>query len=144
MLNLDLSQVKESGPSIVPTGSYDVVCDDAVVKDTKSGGGQYINAKFRIVGGEYDGRTLFNMFNIANQNPKAVEIGLSQLKSFMKAAGVTDLKLNSVLDLVGLRALAVVKVKTDDFGEKSTISYFKPLSKDSKSQDDVIKETGLF
>jgi len=128
-LGLDLTETPESGLTI-PPGNYVVIADEAEVKDTKNGTGQYINVKFKVLGGKFDGRFLFQMFNIKNANPKAVEIGLSQLKTFMKCAGVQDFKLTSALDLVGLKALAAVKTRTDDFGEKSVISFFKPLPKD--------------
>lgn len=130
MFNLDLTEVKEStGFKPVPAGEYTVLLDDCQIKETKSGSGEYINAKFRILGGEQEGKFLFSMFNIKNENPKAVEIGLQQLKMFMKCAGFADFKLTNVLDLVGYRANAVVKIKTDSYGEKAVISYFKPAEK---------------
>lgn len=127
MLNLDLTDVKESTGFLIPPGTYVVRCDQAVVKDTKDGTGEYINCKFGITQGEYMGRSIFMMFNIKNRNEKAVEIGLQQLKAFLKSSGSTELHIKSVEQLEGLMAMAVVKTKTDDFGEKNVISYFKPI-----------------
>ena len=127
-MNIDLTDVKESSFALIPNGEYSVMMDDCSIKETKSGTGEYINAKFRIMNGAYEGRWLFHMFNIKNENAKATEIGLGQLKTFMRCAGVKEFKLTDVLDLLSLKCNAVVKTRTDDYGEKNVISYFKPLA----------------
>lgn len=129
---LDLSEVKvESNFKAIPAGTYTVILDDCEVKQTKSGTGEYINCKFKIIGGEYDDKILYHMFNIKNENQEAVKIGLSQLRTFMECAGIKDLKLKSVVELVGYKAMATVKNKTDSYGEKAVISYFKPFDADN-------------
>ena len=127
---LDLTNVEEQqGFGLIPEGTYPVIVDDAVVKSTKSGTGEYINVTYRVLDGPSKGRTLFHMFNIKNDNAKAVEIGLGQLKTFMKCSGQKEMTLKGALDLVGLRCLAVIKIKKDDqYGDKNSISYFKPMS----------------
>ena len=123
----DLTEVKAAGSfEPIPAGTYNVFCVEAQVKQTKDGTGDYINCKFKITDGEYDGSFLFTMFNIKNKNAKAVEIGMSQLKSFMMCCGLTDFKLASVTHLEGLNCSAVVKIKNDaQYGDKNVISYFK-------------------
>lgn len=128
MLDLDLTAVKESSNfATIPAGTYYVLVDDVSVKDTKSGTGNYINTKFRILEGPQEGRFVFHSFNIKNENQKAVEIGLQQLKSFMKCAGATDYKLTNVVHLAGMRCDAVVKIRSSEaYGDQAVISYFKP------------------
>jgi hypothetical protein len=126
---LDLSNVVTES-DVIPAGSYFVTLTEATIKETKNGKGEYINAKFRINEGDHEGRNLFMMFNIKNENEQAVKIGLQQLKGFMQAAGFSTFVVKSVADLEGAAAMAVVKNKTDDYGEKAVISYFKPASKD--------------
>lgn len=123
---LDLTNEKEQTFEPVKPGSYLMQVDDAEVKETKSGTGEYVSVKFLIREGEYEGRTIYHMFNIKNDNPKAVEIGLGQLKTFMKCSGQSNFVLKSVTDLIGLSAVGVVKNRTDEYGEKAVISYFKP------------------
>lgn len=130
-LNLDLTNTKENSFSPIPAGTYEVVVDECEVKETKSQTGEYINTKFKVVGGDHDDRVLWHMFNIKNDNAKAVEIGLGQLKSFMKCAGLTNFNLKDVNDLQGLHATAIVKIRVDEYGEKNVISYFKPVGSDS-------------
>lgn len=126
---INFSNVKEQTPGFkpLPEGFYNVISDDAVIKQTKSGG-EMINIKFRVLDGEYAGRFIFQSFTIKNDNPKAVEIGLSQLKSFIRCAGLNIEVLNDVLDLVAGKVSAKVKIQPDTgYGEQNKISYFKEL-----------------
>lgn len=126
-MNISFDNVKESGFGLIDAGDYPVMVDEATVKDTKSGTGQYINMKLKIIGGDAEGRFLFTTFNIKNDNPKAVEIGMSQLKTFCKVSGRGDKPLSDVTQLVGYKATAVVKIKEDaTYGDKNVVSYFKP------------------
>ena len=135
MFDLDLSQVKENSFAPIAPGTYFVIMDECAVKETKSGTGSYINAKYRILNGQNEGKFIFHMFNIKNENPKAVEIGLGQLKTFMKCSGSKSERLTDVLDLIGMRCDAVVKIRHDDgYGDKAVISYFKPRPTDGSAQ----------
>ena len=127
----DLTGVETKKPDfgLLPDGEYVVTCDDAQVKETKDGTGEYINVKLGICQGDYKGRVLFVMFNIKNKNPKAVEIGFQQLKTFMVSADAPSLAVKSVSELLGLTCIAVVKTKTDEkFGDKNVVSYFKKIT----------------
>jgi len=139
-LNLDFTGVKESGFGTMPEGEYPVIVDNAEIKETRDGTGQYINCKLKVTHGEFAGRFLFTMFNIKNKNVQAVEIGLSQLKTFRRIAGISANTMTDVLELVGHKANAMVKIKTDSYGEKNVVSYFKPfkaLAAKEKEQNDL-------
>ncbi len=133
MLNLNFDEVKESGFSLLPNGEYNVIVDEAIIKQTKDGTGEYINVKLKVLGSSYDGRFLFTMFNIKNKNPEAVKIGMSQLKTFLNVCGRGAAPLTDVTQLVGFKAVAVVKTKEDSYGEKNVVSYFKPYKKENDS-----------
>lgn len=130
MLDIDLSKTEKSqapskGP--IPEGRYQVSITDAEVKTTKAGTGQYIKAEFTIKEGEYSGKKIWSMFNIKNQNPKAVEIGLQQLKDMLVAANsnLANGKLESVSQLRGLRMTANVKIESsEEYGDQNRINYF--------------------
>jgi Protein of unknown function (DUF669) len=128
---LDLTNVAtDSGFDTLPPGQYSVQVEKAEMKTTKAGNGEYINCQFTILDGAGVGRKIFHTFNTKNPNEKAVQIGLGQLKSFMTCAGKKDPNsLKSVEDLLGLSALATVKIeKSEDYGDKNKITSFKPLS----------------
>jgi hypothetical protein len=119
----------------IPAGKYTLRCNEAEVKDTKAGTGRYIKCQFKTE----ENRVVWHLFNIENPNPKAVEIGLGQLKRFLKGAGYHDPEeLGSLNDLIGLKAECTVKIdKSEQYGDKNVISGFSVKKKQSAEKDDV-------
>lgn len=137
---VDLSEVKESEFSPLPEGKYLCNITNAEVKETKMAGGKYIKAEFTISNGDMKGRKIWGQFNIANANPKAVEIGLQQLKSMLVSANYPDPnKLKSIQELCGLTVGVKTKIKKDDqYGDKAEVHFFfTPKSSDLET-DQVI------
>lgn len=135
LFDIDFDAVKvEKTFEAIPVGTYNVISDDAELKETKDGTGSYVLIKFKIITGDQEGRLLFANFNIVNKNAKATEIGVQQLKQFMECSGIKTAKIKSPTELVGYKAQAVVKHKTDSYGTKAVISYYKPISKDSLTE----------
>ena len=88
-LNMDLSGVKaEENFKVVPVGTYDLVVDDAVIKSTKSKTGFYINFKYKVISEECKGAVIYDIVNIKNDSPKAVEIGQERLKRMLELHGM--------------------------------------------------------
>lgn len=133
MLNIDMTGIDTT--EVTPPGVYDVVCEHAELKTTKSGDGEYINCRFRVKHGPRAGDTIFNMFNVKNKNAQAVQIGLKQLKIYCEAAGIPSDKLTDVNHLLGRPVQAVVKNKEDDFGTKAIITYFKKVDDKKETVD---------
>lgn len=132
----DFSAVKlENNFEPVPVGTYTVVSDNAELKDTKDGLGNYILIKFKILDSDKEGRFLFSNFNTKNKNEQAVSIDIQKLKGFIDASGIKQNKFKSPVELVGFKAQAVVKHKTDAYGTKAVISYFKPVTKDVAAKE---------
>jgi hypothetical protein len=132
MLDLDLSGVQESG--VPQAGDYTVTCVHAELMETKSGTGEYIKVKLEADSGQI----FFHNFNTKNDNKQAVDIGLGQLKKFLRVSGVKDPdKIKTVMKLVGLKVIATVKVedKDDGYGPKAKITNFKPVTKQSGNPD---------
>lgn len=123
----DFEPVKESSFAPIPPGEYNIISDDVTLKDTKSGG-EALNIKFRVLDGPHEGRFIFANYNIKNDNPKAVEIALGQLKSFIRLSGA-PMQVQNWTDLVGYKVKAVVKVQvSEQYGDQARISYFKAMS----------------
>lgn len=70
----------------LPKGDYKLKCTEAEEKETRSGG-VMIAATFEVVGGEHDGRKVWNNYNIHNSSEKAQKIGREQVASWAKACG---------------------------------------------------------
>lgn len=120
---LDLTSTPVQTNEVIPAGIYVARIAKAEVKDTKDMNGQYISCQFKVTSGDHEGRTFFNMYNIKNNNPKAVEIGLSQLKSMLFHAGKA-FTLNNVTDLEGAEVVVKLGVKSDDYGDKNVVKGY--------------------
>lgn len=127
---VDLTDVESSsGFEPMPKGDYLIRCEKAEVKETRDGTGQFISCEMSVMGPqEYEGRKVFTNFNIKNKSEQAVEIGLSQLKSFMECSKVDDPnKLEDVSALEGLICTAHLKIrKSEQYGDSNEVHYFKP------------------
>lgn len=113
----DATDVSTTG---VEPGEHVATIADAQVKETKSGTGEYINVKWQLE----NGSTFYYMYNIKNDNPKAVTIGLGELKKMMIAGG-KEPRASGVDELIGIRVLLRTALKEDDFGEKVVIKAYK-------------------
>ena len=132
---VNLTDVQEQGESI-PNGSYTVISEKAEVAETKKGG-TMIKVQYKIKEGEHTGRMIFGNFNLTNSNPLAVQIGLGQLKSMMKAFGHANInQLSSTSELLGLKGIVTVKTKiSDDYGPQTEVKSYKPLAKIDQNTD---------
>lgn len=128
----------------IPEGDYDLACIEAKLEDTKAKDGKYIKAKFKIVGGDFDGRFIFHNFNIENKNPKAVSIAQQELLKFLTSAGLPKAKmiLQNPSELCGLVGKAKLKHEEHNGKINSKIHYWilpedleKPSSKSSYASE---------
>jgi len=125
LVNLENVEAK-SDYEPLPEGIYNLSIEEAHVQDTKAGTGQYIRVVFLVQDEKFKDRKVFHNFNIKNPSEKAVEIGLSQLKSMLLSAGKSDPNLEKVEDLYGLTCQAKIRIKQDEtYGARNEISYFK-------------------
>jgi hypothetical protein len=137
----DLSTVEKSdSDSVLPAGVYDCMVTEAVVKDTKSGTGEYISMHLTILEGPAKGRKIFTNFNIKNPNPKAVSIGMQQLAGCVSAMG-GEMKFESVFDCCTYMFAKAVKVRTkvkkdETYGERAEVVSFAKTTAQG-SQDDI-------
>lgn len=74
----------------LPAGVYEAMITSAETKETKTGG-MMVKATFTILDPEYQGRLVFQNFNIVNASAKAQQIGLGQLSSCCRALGFSAL-----------------------------------------------------
>lgn len=110
----------------IPAGWYTAAIAGAELCDTKAGNGQYIKLRFDITGPSHQGRVVFTNLNIRNPNPKAQEIGLSQLGDIMRAAGLA--KVQDTDELFGVNLMIKVAVKNDpQYGASNEVKAYKAI-----------------
>lgn len=114
----------------VPEGEYEMMCEEAEEKDTKSGG-TMIKAKFRVLGPTMANRVIFVNFNIVNRSDKAQEIGRRQLATWARAVGKPNAQ--DTDELLNRPFIGVVDIEAGDdkYGPQNRINGYK--SKDGGS-----------
>jgi hypothetical protein len=86
---VDVNDIPSGNYDPIPDGEYTLECLEAEEKETASGG-EMIKAKFRVVGGEFDNRFIWQNFNTVNKNETAQKIGRQQLVAWSIACGKPD------------------------------------------------------
>lgn len=101
-------------PDPIPTAWYNAAMDESEMKATKDGTGAYLNARFNILDGQYQGRKVYALLNLKNLNPTAVEIAYKELSAICHAAGV--IQCNDSAELHGRPMKIKVKLRPADKG----------------------------
>lgn len=74
--------------SPIPAGTYTAVIEHSEVNPTKSGTGQVITFRWRIIDGQYINRTVFDRVNPKNDNETAQKIGQAILSQLCRLVGI--------------------------------------------------------
>lgn len=86
---VDVNDIPSGNYEPIPDGEYTLVGLEAEEKDTASGG-VMIKAKFEVVGGDHNGRFIWQNFNVVNKSEQAQKIGRQQLVAWATACGKPD------------------------------------------------------
>lgn len=92
----------------VPAGDYVAAIVKTEFKQTKQKNGHYLSIQFKILEGEYKGRSLFTNLNLDNPNPVAVEIANKELNSICQACNLQGVEDSD--QLLNIPILVSVKV----------------------------------
>ena len=119
----DLKDYESSGTrdySPIPKGEYTIKCTEAESKDTKSGG-EMIVATFEVVGGQFNGRKIWNNFNINNSSEKAQKIGREQVASWARTCGKPNAtSFDELLERKFIASIDIEKGK-DGYADKNRV-----------------------
>lgn len=72
----------------IPEGTYDLVVNEATWKESgKKPGNHYLNLQFKVLGGEHDGRVIFEAINLINASDQCKKAAQATLRQFLDASG---------------------------------------------------------
>lgn len=109
-LNFDANTVEpNAGFSPLPAGKYLAVITEDEMKE--SARGRYLQLKFEVIEGEYNGRNLWARLNLEHENPKAVQIARGDLSAICRAVGVMQLR--DSVELLNIPLVITVRCKVD-------------------------------
>lgn len=111
----------------LPAGWYTAKINDADLRTTKAGNGQYIAVRYDITGPTHQGRVVWGNLNIKNPNPKAEEIGRQQLAELMNAIGLK--KVSDTDQLIGGELSIKLAVrKSEQYGDSNDVRGYKSMT----------------
>lgn len=127
-LNFDANSVEPAQPmSVLPKGRYNAEITDSEMKDTASGGGQYLQLEFTIIDGEYAGRKQWARLNLVNPNKTAEDIARRELSAICHAVGVLKVGDSQELHNRPLQIDVTVEKRKDNGEEANRIKGYIPV-----------------
>lgn len=96
----------------IPAGEYLVAITKSVMADNKKRNGQHLTCHMKIIEGEFKGRILFELMNLDNPNPVAVDIANKTLNGICQACGKVGVEDSN--ELHNIPMIVVVAVKPGD------------------------------
>lgn len=117
----------------IPAGKYLAAITASETKQTKSGGGSYLELTFTILEGEYKGRQQWARLNLENPNATAVKIARGDLSAICRAVNVMQPR--DSVDLHNLPLVIAVKLKKRGDNDELTneIKGFEPKQSGSST-----------
>jgi hypothetical protein len=128
MADLNGFDASQEEPAItfdaLPAGWYDVIITESDMEATKAGDGKFLKLKLQVVGGQFDGRTLFDRLNLDNPNAVAVQIARGTLSSICRAVNILTPKDSSQLHNLPLQAKVAQKLYEGEM--RNEVKGYKP------------------
>ena len=116
---------KMGGFDPIPAAWYLVEIMKSEYKATNAKTGHYLTCQMKVLEGEYKGRYLFNLLNLDNPNPVAVEIGQKELASMCEACGIDELEDSTELHGIPMAVRVVIKAGSGGYPPKNEIKAYK-------------------
>lgn len=132
-------EVSERGDfEIMPKGEYSLKATEAELKDTSKGDGQYLAVTFEVVKpSHYNGRKVWQNFNVNNPNDKAEKIGREQIAGWARAAGKPNARDSDELIERVFQCKLDIEKGTGGYSDRNKIASF--LTGEAKSSAPVAK-----
>lgn len=135
-LNFDATTVQpDTGFELLPAGWYNAMIDESGINPTKDGVGAYLQLRFSVIDGQYQGRKVFARLNIRNANQTAQEIAYKQLSAIAHSVGVLQVQDSSQLHGIPLKIR--VRIRKDPSGQyedQNEINGYKNINEAVQGQ----------
>lgn len=127
-LNFDARQVAPSEAlEPIPAGWYNAKIVESEMKPTKQGDGAYLSLTLQIIDGQYAGRKIFDLLNLQNPNPVAVEIAYKTLSAICHATGVIQCADSQQLHNLPLLVKISVRPPKDGYEAQNDVKGYKAI-----------------
>lgn len=124
----------------IPAGEYTAQIVESAIKPTKKAldekngneelameaySGLRLNLQFKVMGGEYDGSTVWVGLNIKNPNPQAVEISQKELATICRAVGKVSVQDSAELHGIPMLIKVAIKPASSQYDAQNVIKGYK-------------------
>lgn len=120
----------------LPRGKYVAIITRSEVKNTKKNDGQYLSLMFKIVEGDYEGRTIFANLNMVNKSADAQRIARQQFSAICHAVDVLNPQDTSELHGIPLMISVKIRPETDTYAASNDIVGYGPVEEDDEDDED--------
>lgn len=129
-LNFDASQVAPNTgvPDAFPAGWYNAAIDESEMKPTKDGTGTYLQVRYSVLDGQYQGRKVYQRLNLRNSNPVAQEIAYGELSAICHATGIMQVQDSQQFHNVPLKIKVKLRPADGQYEASNEISAVKHIN----------------
>ena len=130
---------------VMPKGEYTLKATDCELKKTKSGEGAYLSVTFEVVKpSAFNGRKVWQNFNIHNPSDKAQKIGREQVSGWARACGKPNAADSDALLERQFACKLDIEKGTGGYSDKNIIKGFLTEGESGKSVSDTPKKSSKF
>lgn len=144
-LNFDATTVEpDTGFELLPAGWYNAMIDESDIRPTNNGAGAYLQLRFSVIAGQYQGRKVFTRLNIRNANQTAQDIAYKQLSAIAHSVGVLQVQDSSQLHGIPLKIR--VRIRKDPSGQyedQNEINGYKNINDAVQGQTAAFAPAGF-
>ena len=135
-LNFDATTVQpDTGFELLPAGWYNAMIDESAINPTNDGVGAYLQLRFSVIDGQYQGRKVFARLNIRNANQTAQEIAYKQLSAIAHSVGVLQVQDSSQLHGIPLKIrVRIRKDQSGQYEDQNEINGYKNINEAVQGQ----------
>lgn len=128
-LNFNSQEVEpQAGFELLPAGWQHLLCEKCELKPTNAGDGSYLNFQWKVVGGEFNNRVVFDMIMYTHPKEQTQQIGRAKLSALCRAMGIGNLTSTDMFNNRHVEGkVAVQKSKDPQYEDKNIVREFRQL-----------------
>jgi len=118
----------ESAFAPLPAGWYQASVKAVELKTSNAGTSTYMNIQYSILGSTHQGRVVFGMCGVSNQDPEKEGTSRYFMGQLMRAAGIQRLTDTDQLVGANLEIKLTVRAKTAEYDASNNVKEYRAIS----------------
>lgn len=118
----------ESAFAPLPAGWYQASVKAVELKPSNAGNSTYMNIQYSILGPTHQGRVVFGMCGVSNQDPEKEATSRYFMGQLMRAAGIQRLTDTDQLVGANLEIKLTIKAATAEYSASNNVKEYRAIS----------------